>query len=183
MTAAPTPSHPPAHLERHWTAPDGTTLVIRPIVGDDEPFEQAFVDSLSRDTSYRRLFSGRTPQRDEIARWTHIDYDREMAFVAIDPRAEPPRMCGVARYVREAGDAAAFAIVLADDWQHRGLGTALMRALIDAARAAGIATLSDVTMADNLSMLSLVRRLGFRVASEAGDATLRRITLDLRDPD
>ncbi len=167
----------PSHLVSRWAASDGATLEIRPIRGDDEPLEQAFVDRLSRDTSYRRLLSGRTPQPDEIARWTHVDYDREMALVAVDARDESPRMCGVTRYVREGDDAAAFAIVLADDWQGRGLGTALLRALVDAARAAGIRTLRDITLSTNLAMIGLARRLGFTIAHAPGDSTVSVLEL------
>ncbi len=126
--------------------------------------------------------SGRTPQAAEIARWTHIDYRTEMALVAIDERAGAPRMCGVTRYVCEHGGAAAFAIVLADDWQGRGLGTKLLTSLIAAARVAGIATLHDITLSTNLAMISLARRLGFRVQRALGDSTVSLLELSLKTP-
>ena len=91
-------------------------------------------------------------------------------------------MCGVARYVCEGDRRAAFAIVIADDWQGRGLGRKLMEALIAAARTAGVVTLSDIMLSDNVSMRALVQRLGFTIGHEPGDATLRRITLDLTAP-
>jgi GNAT superfamily N-acetyltransferase len=181
-TAPCAAAHDLSRLVERWTSRDGATLLIRPIVGDDEGLERAFLDGLSRDTSYRRLLSGRTPQADEIARWTHIDYRKEMALVAIDDRDATVRMCGVARYVCEGDGRAAFAIVIADDWQGRGLGRKLMEALIAAARTAGVVALSDIMLSDNVAMRSLVQRLGFTIGHEPGDATLRRITLDLTAP-
>ncbi len=161
-----------------WTARDGSAVVVRDIRGDDESLECAFVAGLSRSTSYHRLLSGRTPQPDEIARWTHVDRARERAFVAIEADAAS-RMCGVARYVREPDadePTAAFAIVLADDWQRRGLGMRLMRTLVDAARVDGIVFLTDVTLRSNEAMVAVARRLGFTIGVERGDATLFRLT-------
>ena len=69
--------------------------------------------------------------------------------------------------------------MLADAWQRRGLGEALLVRLIDSARRAGIERLSDVTFADNAGMLHVARKLGFRLSREAHDATLTRMTLRL----
>jgi GNAT superfamily N-acetyltransferase len=181
-TAPRAETHDLSRLVERWTSRDGATLLIRPIVGDDEGLERAFVDRLSLDTSYRRLLSGRRPQDDEIARWTHIDYRKEMALVAIDDRDATARMCGVTRYVCEGDGRAAFAIVIADDWQGRGLGTKLLGVLIAAARTAGVVTLSDIMLTDNVPMRALVQHLGFTIGHEPGDATVRRITLDLTAP-
>ena len=169
----------PAHLVDTWTASDGTSLVIRPIRIGDEAIETTFIHSVSAATGYQRFLSPRIPQAAEIERFTHIDYDHEMALVAIDERAGGERLCGVARYVRDETGDAEFAIVLADDWQRRGLGAHLMHVLIAAAKEAGVKTLSGITSSTNAGMLTLARRLGFAVAREPGDATVSRLSLTL----
>ena len=161
-----------------WTARDGTTLTIRPIAASDYAIEKAFIEHLSFETGYRRLLSGRKPQHDEIARFTHPDPAREAAWIGVATIDGRETMCGVARYVRD-GPVAEWAIVIADAWQGRGLGEKLLRKLIDSARAAGIETLSDITFATNAGMLALARKLGFAIAREPGDATLNRMTLRL----
>jgi GNAT superfamily N-acetyltransferase len=173
------PAAYPERLVETWTAQDGAALTIRPIKTSDDAIETAFIESLSFQTGYQRLLSPRTPQKDEIERFTHIDYVDEMALVAIESSTSGERMCGVARYVRDESDAAraAFAIVLADDWQGRGLGGKLMRSLIAEARRAGISELSDITLSTNAGMLALARRLGFAIDREPGDASVRRIRL------
>jgi RimJ/RimL family protein N-acetyltransferase len=174
--------HDPQRI--HWRARDGATLVIRPIRPDDEAREAAFVGDLSPETSYRRLLSGRKPQPDEIARWTHIDGWHEVAFVGVDEALD--RIVGAARYVRESESTEAaslaaveFAIVLADDWQGRGLGACLLTRLVRHAREADVATIVGVTLHDNGPMIALAKKVGFRVGREPGDATLNRLTLNL----
>ncbi len=157
---------------------DGTRLTLRPIAPDDFAIEKRFIVGLSTTTGYRRLLSPRIPQDDEIERFTHIDPTREAAWVAVTDGDGIDTMCGVARYVRD-GASAEWAIVLADAWQRRGLGEALLAKLIDSARRAGVERLSDVTFVDNVGMLRLARKLGFRLSREVGDAALTRMTLRL----
>ena len=162
-----------------WITRDGTALTIRPIAAGDYAIEKAFIEHLSFETGYRRLLSGRKPQPDEIERFIHPDPAREAAWIGVVTVDGIETMCGVVRYVRD-GPSAEWAIVIADDWQGRGLGEALLRKLIDGARAVGIETLSDITFATNAGMLALARKLGFAITRETGDATLNRMTLDLR---
>lgn len=166
----------PAAIER-WHTRDGVALILRPIARTDFAIEKQFIAGLSTTTGYRRLLSPRIPQDDEIARFTDIDGSREAAWIAVTVDG-PESMCGVARYVRD-GSSAEWAIVLADAWQRRGLGEALLVRLIDSARAAGIERMSDVTFADNVGMLHVARKLGFRLSREVSDATLTRMTLRL----
>ena len=164
-----------------WTSRDGATLHLRPVRPDDFAIEQAFVDGLSFETGFRRLLSPRRLQPADIERFTRIDPAVEVALIAVEPPAAGGAMCGVARFVR-SGVVAEWAIVLADRWQGRGLGRALLERLVDAARVGGIERLSDVTLATNAPMIALARALGFTVAREPRDATLRRLTLDLSPP-
>ncbi len=160
-----------------WHTRDGAVLTIRSIAPGDFGIEKRFIAGLSTGTGYRRLLSPRIPQDDEIARFTDIDPTREAALIAVAGSDGVESMCGVARYVRD-GASAEWAIVLADAWQRRGLGEALLTRLIDRARRAGIERLSDVTFVDNVGMLHVARKLGFHLSRDQ-DATLTRLTLFL----
>lgn len=168
------------HLIESWQLPDGTPVTIRPIRPDDLAIETAFIEGLSPEAGYNRLFSPRHLQPEELWRFTHIDYEREMALIATACIAGCERELAVARYVRNDEDTeAAFAIVVGDPWQGTGLGTRLMRSLIAAAKAAGVRRLADVTLSTNEGMRALARKLGFIVKRDPRDATITRLTLDL----
>ena len=128
-TTDPRPSAAPypADLAERSCLVDGTEFIIRPIHPDDEALERAFICGLSRDSAYNRLLSRRKLSAQEIRQLTRIDYEREMAFVAVCGVGVRADMLGVARYVKNA-DGAEFALVVADAWQRRGLGTQLLGA-------------------------------------------------------
>ncbi|HJV25288.1 MAG TPA: acetate--CoA ligase family protein, partial [Aromatoleum sp.] len=116
--------HPyPSQLISVWTQPDGTAVTIRPIKPEDAELEVEFVRKLSAETKYYRFMNTmRELPPAMVARLTQIDYDREMAFVAtIDAEGKEVEV-GVCRYaVNPDGESCEFAVVVADDWQHRGL--------------------------------------------------------------
>jgi len=118
----------------------------------------------------------RTLSRDSLIRLCHLDYDRELALVAINERGTSPQIAGVSRYYLqpETGDAE-FALVVGDAWQRRGLGTHLMRRLIAIASERGVKRLVGWILPQNVEMLQLVRRLGFdiRATDDATQATLQ----------
>ena len=167
-------------MSETWAAADGTVITIRPISAADLALEQEFVDSLSASTGYQRLMSARHPSLEELRRFTDIDHERELALIATTPVQGRERQIGVARYVKESspGDAE-FAIVLSDDWQGRGLGTRLLVGLLVAAKSHGVRRLVGTTMSENRGMLALGRKLGFRLATDPGSATITNLTLDL----
>lgn len=174
-----TPHARPAGPEvRVLSLPSGEAATLRPIAPGDLAIETAFVDGLSAETSYNRLFSARKPGPEEIWRWTHVDQRREVAEIAVVRRGDLEVMLGVARYVRTAcGDDAEFAIVIADEAKRLGLGRALTQSLVDEARRAGVRMLWGTTLATNTGMLALGRALGFKAGREPGDAQLTRLTL------
>jgi acetyltransferase len=178
----------PTHLIEDWALSDGTPVRIRPIRAEDYASHARFVGGLSLQTGYARLFSPRKPQPDELKRMTDIDYARELALVAtVASPGQEEEEIGVARFVREPeGEhelpTAAFAVVIADAWQRRGLAEKLLRKLIAAAADAGLQVLSDYTLFDNRAMLALARRLGFETRREPGNANLTRVTLRLAPP-
>lgn len=164
-----------------WTASDGTPVTIRPIRAADFEIERAFVDKLSSASGYQRLMSTRRPSNDEIKRLTDIDYEREMALIATIVVDGREREIGVARYVKEESspEQAEFAIVLADDWQQRGLGGKLLSSLLAVARQEGIRRIVGIALSTNGGMLALARRLGFKLAPDPSSATITMLTLDL----
>lgn len=174
--AAYAPLPYPAQLAAFRRLPDGTVVVIRPIQPEDDAIERAFINSLSADTRYNRLLSGRKLTPEEIRHLTRIDYEREMAFVAISTNGEQTRLLGVARYVRDGdGNGAEFALVVADAWQKKGVGTLLLATLLRHAYAAGIERLHGVTFATNQAMQNLARKLGFARKQDPRDATVRQV--------
>ena len=168
-------------MSETWAAPDGTVVTIRPIGAADLALEEEFVTRLSPQTGYWRLMSTRRPSPAELRRFTDIDYSREMALIATIVVAGRERQIGVARYVKsevEDGEAE-FAIVLSDDWQGRGLGTALLGKLVEAARRHGVRRLTGTALTENTAMHALARKLGFSVAVNPASAVVSDLTLDL----
>ena len=166
--------------EETWTAADGTVVAIRPIAVDDFELELAFTQGLSRESGYRRLMSARRLSRAELERLVRVDGECEVALIAITLRAGRERLVGVARFVREqCGETAEIALVVADDWQGRGLGRRLMGGLIDAARRRGVHRLVGTTLSENTAMLALARNLGFETSTDRGSATVMNVSMPL----
>jgi RimJ/RimL family protein N-acetyltransferase len=163
-----------------WTAPDGTPLTIRPIRAADFELEREFVERLSSASGYRRLMSTRRLSADEIKRFTDIDYAREMALIATTALEGRERQIGVVRYVKDEGvpGDAEFAIVLADDWQGRGLGTKLLANLLAEAKSRGVRRVVGTALSSNSGMLALASRMGFRLGRDPGSAAITTLTLD-----
>jgi acetyltransferase len=167
-------------MHRIWTAADGTSVVIRPIAPSDLALTEKFDRELSPQTMYRRLMSDRRLSSAELRRFTAIDPKREIALIAVVGDHYHPRQVGVARCVADdTGESAEFAIVVSDDWQHRGLGEVLLSNLIDAARQHGLRRMEAITMADNRGMLKLAGKLGFSARPQPGEDRLVELMLDL----
>ncbi|MBL8485735.1 MAG: bifunctional acetate--CoA ligase family protein/GNAT family N-acetyltransferase, partial [Rhodocyclaceae bacterium] len=133
--------HPyPSHLSTQYQTKDGQTVTIRPIKPEDAQLEQDFVKALSPETKYFRFMNTlRELTQAQLIRLTQIDYDRELAFVATIPTEEGDKEVGVARYATNPdGESCEFAIVVADDWQGKGLARRLMGILIETARSRGL---------------------------------------------
>lgn len=176
--------HPyPAHLVSTWRPAEGPRVTLRPIRPEDAEMEQAFVKSLSAETRYFRFMDTLrelTPQM--LVRFTQIDYDREMAFVATVPEDGGEAEVGVARYVANPdGSSCEFALVIADGWQRRGLGRRMMEQLVDVARARGLRAMVGHVLAENRGMLTLCQKLGFGVSDSAEGPMVKRVTLALTE--
>ena len=175
--------HPyPVELETSLSLPSGEVLKLRPIRPEDADLERAFVAGMSEQSRYRRFMQhlpALTPQM--LARFTQVDYDRELALIALagDPPAEA--IVAVTRYVGNPDrESAEFAIAVADAWHGRGLGRAMMQALIACARKRGFRRLVGLVLASNEPMLAMCRKLGFVAQRDPEDPEQVIVTLDLR---
>lgn len=150
----------PAELTEEWSA-KGERVTIRPIRPEDAEEHGAFFHRLSpEDVRFRFFSSIRELLPEQIARVTQVDYDREMAFVAV--RTATGETVGVGRLACEADlRSAEFAVAVQPDMKRKGLGAHLMERLIDWARARGVAEIVGQILAENAPMLTFVRHLGF----------------------
>jgi acetyltransferase len=152
----------PAELTEHWTTSDGVRLVIRPIRPEDAEQHGALFARLSpQDIRFRFFSAMRELSAEQMARLTQIDYDREMAFVAV--REATGETVGVARLVCESESEGEFAIIVEADMKGRGVARHLMQRLIDWARKRRLSAVIGQVLADNAPMLAFVRHLGFSV--------------------
>lgn len=161
---------------------------LRPIRPEDAVLLQEFIRGLSDESRYMRFVSmlrELTPKM--LARYTRIDYDREVALVATVQIANPEnrgllreRIVGFAHYLRNPdGQGAEYALVIADDCQRQGIGAALMRSLIDLARAQNLSYIEGIVLANNRPMQGLMTSLGFKNDPDVEDPGMRRIWLSL----
>ncbi len=150
----------PVELVERW-ALRGDAIEVRPIRPEDAEAHIALFRRLSpQDIRYRFFSMLRDLAPEQIARLTQVDYDREMAFVAV----LGAQTVGVARLVREPpGTEAEFAIVVDAAMKGRGLGRHLMQRLFDWAASQGITAINGQVLADNAPMLAFVKRLGFTI--------------------
>ena len=174
--------HPyPSGLVGEHVLRDGTPLLIRPIRPEDAQLEQAFVSSLSERSKYLRfMYAMKELTPAMLSRFTQIDYDREMALIALADVDGAERQVGVARYVTYLdGRGCEFSIVVSDAWQNRGLATELLRRLIDVARDRGLEEMDGVVLRENRGMLALAKELGFTRRTSPDDPEIVYITLSL----
>ncbi|MEN9596281.1 MAG: hypothetical protein RL236_715 [Pseudomonadota bacterium] len=175
--------HPyPHELTQHYLAANGANVTIRPIRPEDAKMETDFVNRLSEKTKYFRFHQGLqelTPEM--LVRFTQIDYDREMAFVALTEDSNMPNELGVGRYsVNPDGHSVEFAIVVADDCQRLGIGSKLMKTLMQTAKAKGMLSFEAEVLKDNEPTLEMVKKLGFSIEMIAGKDDVVRAIKDLR---
>lgn len=159
--------HPyPAELESEATLADGTRIAIRPMRPEDVALEQRFFDGLSERSRFQRFmqYLPELPPR-MLERFTQLDYDRELALVAL----HASEFVAVGRYApNRDGETAEFALVVADAWQGRGIGRHLLQQLREQAREAGYKALYGNILQANREMLDLAQRLGFVHDSHEG---------------
>ncbi len=153
---------------------------IRMISAADEARLEQFGNHLSQRSRYQRFFSPRGFLPGEVHRLTNIDPQREVALVATIKVAGEERLVGVARYVLDPAEhTAELAIVIADDWQHKGLGRTLLARLLACAQQHGVKIIKGVVLATNRGMQKLAMGLGFSLNRVAGDGSILQISKQL----
>lgn len=153
----------PAKYTRDIQLRDGTPALLRPIRPEDEPLVERMFTHLSKESLYYRFF-GYVPQvtHEFLTRYTHNDYDREVAIIVETASEGDKQMIGVVRIIADAwGESAEYAIMIADPWQKQGLGAVLTDFILEIARDKGLRKIYASVLATNKGMLRLFEKKGF----------------------
>ena len=166
----------PERLEQTWPLRGGGEYRVRPIHPSDAQMLQRLVREASPESRYMR-FASRIMELPPsmLARFTLIDYDRDMALVAVHRErtvledgslSYTERIVGVSRYaINPDHTSCEFALLVADDFASQGLGARLMHSIMDVARERGMSEIQGLVLVENQKMLKLMRRLGFEIRS------------------
>lgn len=152
---------------------NGRTILVRAIAARDAALERTFIERLSPESRrFRFLCQMSTPGDDLIRRLTDIDYVHDVAFVALVHEDNEKKEIGVARYsVSPDGRSCECAVTVADDWRHLGVGTALLRHLVDVARERGMREMYSIDAAENHAMRDFAHSAGFTRNADPQDPT------------
>lgn len=167
----------PTHLICHYQLKDGTDITIRPIRPEDACDEQAFIGCLLPNTQYQRYMGyihELTP--DMLIGITQIDYDRDMALIAVCRNNNQEEIIGLAQYFLYPNcETCELGLVIADNWQGKGIGTKLLNSILAIAKDKGIKTITGIVLANNETMLNLLAEFDFNI-NKNNDATLCNVT-------
>ena len=180
----------PARHEREWPMPGGGMYTVRPIHPGDAQMLQELVQHLSPQSRYFRFVSWfQELPATMLSRFTLIDYDREMAIVAVFSERstdasgashETERIVGVSRYITNPDQRSCeFSLLVADEFSGKGIGSRLMESIIEAAREKGLSEIDGLVLTSNSEMLKLMRKLGFSVKRFDEDPDFRLVTFNL----
>ncbi len=160
---------------------DGTQVTIRALQPADKELERRFIRGLSPQSRRFRFFETMaTPSESLLAQLMALDPLRDTAYLALVGTGAEAHEIGVARFSAEAGEPECeFAVTVADEWQRKGLGTALMAHLISAARARGIHAMHSSDSSDNDSMRQFAGHLHFQKSPDPDDPTLTLYSIKL----
>lgn len=172
----------PTQYASPWTMKDGTPVTIRPIRPEDEPLMVKFHETLSERSVYMRYFHPlKLSQRiahERLTRICFIDYDREMALVVEhkDPQTGQPEILGVGRLSKLHGtNEAEFAILISDRAQGQGLGSELLRRLVQIGRDEKLRRITADIIPENVQMQRVAQKVGFRLQRAPEDPTVRAV--------
>jgi RimJ/RimL family protein N-acetyltransferase len=157
------PIHPyPTHLESKYSTKDGTKLLIRPIRPSDEDLIKDMFYSFSEQTKYLRYHGTlKAMPHNKVQVFCNVDYDTEMALVAVNGTGGHEEIVAVGRYLTNpAKRAAEMAFVVADAFQRQGLGTHLFHRLIEIGKQEGIKEFHADVLPENAGMLKIFHRSG-----------------------
>jgi acetyltransferase len=177
----------PARYEQVWPLKGGGEYTVRPIHPDDAQGLQALVKRMSPEARYFRFVSSMAELPPAmLARFTLIDYDREMALCAVideesvgedGVKKVQQRIIGVSRYITNPDQSSCeFSLVVDDAFGGQGLGSRLMLSIMDVAREKGLQEIDGLVLTHNEGMLRLMRSLGFEVKAYPDDPDFRLVT-------
>ncbi len=163
----------PTQYVGSFTMADGTAVTIRPIRPEDEPLVVAFHGRLSERTVRQRYLAPlRLDERTKHERMVRVcfaDYDRDLPLVVERRDAGASSIIAIGRLGRTPGrQEAEFALLVADEWQGKGLGLELLRRLVDIGRAEGVLRITGDILTENEPMQALCEKLGFRIERDPG---------------
>jgi acetyltransferase len=155
----------PAEYEGFRETKTGHKLFIRPVKPEDAPMMLELFETMSQKSIYNRFLRKVTVlDRDTLVRFTQVDYDRDLALVALDLSGHKPTMVGLTRLSGDPdGVSAEWAIVVGDPWQGQGIGAMLMNVAIETGKRRGLKRLWGYLLADNTGMVALHRRFGSKL--------------------
>jgi acetyltransferase len=169
----------PKEWEHHDTLPDGRRVFVRPLRPGDAALYPDFLAHVTADDLRLRFFVSISElSTAQIAALTSVDYERAMAFIALDEATG--EMLGVVRLHRDGdGTGGEYAVLVRSALKGHGLGWLLMLRMIAYARAAGLARVHGQVLAENATMLRMCTELGFDVADDVTGAAIKVVTLPL----
>ncbi|WP_455814141.1 bifunctional acetate--CoA ligase family protein/GNAT family N-acetyltransferase [Pseudomonas graminis] len=161
----------PHELEEAVQLKNGQQCLFRPILPEDEPLLQQFIAQVTKEDLYYRYFSEINEfTHDDLANMTQIDYDREMAIVAVRQHQGQDEIIGVTRAISDADNIdAEFSVLVRSDLKGLGLGRRLLEKMIIYTRQHGLQQLNGITMPGNRGMVTLARKLGFAIDVQLED--------------
>ncbi len=171
----------PEQYEFHETTNGGLEIFIRPIKPEDASLFEALFQSLSPTSIYYRFFRAlKQLSQKMLARFTQIDYDREIAMVAIDKTENDEKMLGIAQvFVHPDGNKGEFAVLVGDPWQGKGVGAKLLEHVLKISKNRNIYDIYGNVLRGNIYMLKLGENLGFTQQWDLSGEECK-LTIDLR---
>jgi acetyltransferase len=159
----------PKEYISEFTMKNKKRATIRPIRPEDEPMESEMFKSFSKETEKQRFFKEiKNIDHDQFARFTQIDYDREIALIAEVGENKNKKMAGVVRLIADPyNETAEFAIVVADPWQGLGLGNEFTDNILTIAKTRGIKIVYAKFLKDNKTMFHIFEKRGFKIKDMA----------------
>ncbi len=174
----------PDELEFHEKTDDGKNIFIRPVTPEDASLFTKLFESLSPTSIYHRFFSAmKEISPAMLARFTQVDYDREIALTALDATSKNEKMFGIARVISDPdGNTGEFSILIGDPWHGQGIGANLLGRVLQIAKNRKMETIRGIVLRENRKMIALGKRLGFtpRTDEDPGEITLE---IDLKEAD
>ena len=172
----------PRKYVRSWGSEGGQEFLIRPIRPEDESLVVDFHGRLSNESVYQRYFAKLGYEQriahERLVRVCFTDYDREIALVAerFDPQDGSLSIAGIARLIRLRDPLdAEFSLIVSDDYQGHGLGTELIRRLVEVGRGEGRHRIVAEVLATNANMIHLVSELGFTITADDDGETVHAV--------